>query len=160
MRRSGVAPALAAIALAALAGCGNDDRGTTTTAARVRAAVGPSLDRFGLERALGNGVRAGLYRVAVMSQQSDDAKDLGQPLPTGVVDGVRCTLRGAGATRCLVRWRTVDRVRQRTAYRVRLRPGGCFVAAAEPARDTIYDATIRSYAEDPLNVVQAVGRPC
>ncbi|EHN11849.1 hypothetical protein PAI11_12670 [Patulibacter medicamentivorans] len=160
MRRSGAAPVIAAILVAALAGCGSDDGATTTTAARPRAAVGPSLDRLGLERALSNGVRAGLYRVAVMSQHSDDAKDLGQPLPTGVVDGVRCAPGGAGATRCVVRWRTVDRARRRTAYRVRLRPGGCFVAAADPARDTIYDATIRSYAEDPLNVIQTVGRRC
>ena len=120
-----------------------------------------------LERQLGTSFRRGLYRLAVMSQPSDDAADLGQDLPTGLVESVRCRASGAqpaaGAPwpwRCVVRWRTVEQRARRTRYDVRDLPAGCFAAGAAPRLAQRYDSTVRTYAEHPLNVLGSATRGC
>jgi hypothetical protein len=108
-----------------------------------------------------------LYRLAVMSQKSDDAMDLGQRLPTGLLRDVHCaqsaqrpTGGGVWAWSCDVRWKTVEGHAERTRYAVRLKPGECYAAGAAPRREPRYDATIRTYAEDPLNALGSPQRGC
>jgi hypothetical protein len=155
-----------AILLAApvLAGCGGGDHASSEKLGRPKGGYLPAPD---LERQVGNAFRQGLYRLAVMSQRSDEAKDLGQPLPTGLVDRVGCSSSAAqpGGGRvwmwtCTVRWKTVKGHGEQTRYAVRLTPGLCFAAGATPARAKRYDATIRTYSEDPLNVLGSVRRGC
>jgi len=152
------------LAAPALAGCGGGAQAVSKSAVPPK---GDYLAAAGLERQLGNAFRQGLYRIAVMSQRSDEAKDLGQPLPTGLLDRVRCTSsaprpsgRAAWAWSCDVSWKTVKGSRQSTRYAVRSWPGACFAAGATPRRGPRYDATIRTYSEDPLNVLTSVSRRC
>jgi hypothetical protein len=160
---------LAAIALLLAApvvsGCGGGDharaeKGTPRPA-------GGYLSGADLERQLGNAFRKGLYRLAVMQQRSEDAMDLGQPLPTGLVDRVSCASNGARpgggqpwAWSCSIRWRTVQHHAEQTRYTVRLDPGECFAAGASPPRRPQYDVTIRTYSEDPLNTLGSVRAGC
>jgi hypothetical protein len=160
---------LAAIALLLAApvvsGCGGGDharaeKGTPRPA-------GGYLGGADLERQLGNAFRKGLYRLAVMSQRSEDAMDLGQPLPTGLLRNVRCdsttprpSAGGAWAWACRVSWRTVEGRAQRTQYAVRLQRGECFAAGATPHRAARYDSTIRTYSEDPLNAFGSARPGC
>jgi hypothetical protein len=102
-----------------------------------------------------------------MSQKSDDAMDLGQRLPTGLLIGVRCSSSagqpGGGGVwpwSCDVRWKTVEGHAQRTRYVVRLTRGECFAAGAAPRRQPHYDSTIRTYSEDPLNALAGGRRGC
>jgi hypothetical protein len=102
-----------------------------------------------------------------MSQKSEDAMDLGQRLPTGLVHDVRCSSAtprpssgGVWAWSCDVRWKTVEGRAQRTRYVVRLTRGECFAAGAAPRRQPRYDATIRTYGEDPLNALGSGRRGC
>jgi hypothetical protein len=149
-----------------LSGCGGgahaDDHATTSA---LRPAGG-FLAAAELERQLGNSFRKGLYRLAVMSQKSEDAKDLGQSLPTGLLSIVRCRSAapppsaGAWAWTCDVRWKTVEGRVERTRYAVRLTRGECFAAGAAPPRRPHYDSTIRTYSEDPLNALVSVRRGC
>jgi hypothetical protein len=152
-----------ALALVPAAGCGGGG-GHPASTPQPRA-TGPFLTGDELERQLAAGFRDGLYRLAVMTQRSDDAVDLGQPLPTGLVQRVRCEAAGArGAKvwpwRCEVRWRDVERHGQHTGYAVRLFPGGCFGAGATPRRPQVYDSTIRTYGEDPLNGIVSARTGC
>jgi hypothetical protein len=154
-----------AVALVPAAGCGGGGGRSAPSSDQQQRATGPFLTADQLERQLAAGFRDGLYRLAVMTQQSDDAVDLGQDLPTGLVERVSCEPAGArGAKawpwRCEVRWRDVERHGQRTRYEVRLMPGGCFGAGAIPRRPQVYDATIRAYGEDPLNGIVAVKTGC
>lgn len=117
---------------------------------------------------LGNSFSAGLYRLAVMSQPTDGATDLGQSLPTGVLDGVACEPPAAGdaradgieVARCSVRWRTQGGSPRSTAYRVRLYPDGCFDASARPSLPPHVDPTIEGYSEHPLNVLVGAEKGC
>ncbi|MBS1679029.1 MAG: hypothetical protein JST08_16755 [Actinobacteria bacterium] len=117
---------------------------------------------------LGNAFAAGLYRLAVMSQPPDGATDLGQALPTGLVDGVTCgrppaTRKGASRTKvthCSVRWQTLGGESRRTDYRIRLFAGGCFDAAARPSLPPHIDPTIKAYSEHPLNVLVGTEKGC
>lgn len=116
---------------------------------------------------LGNSFSAGLYRLAVMSQPADGATDLGQPLPTGVLDGVACAPPAAGTkaggievARCSVRWRTQAGSTRSTSYRVRLYPDGCFDASARPSLPPHVDPTIEGYSEHPLNVLVGAEKGC
>jgi hypothetical protein len=152
---------LACLALAAgiLGACGDGGSAAPQTAAAIRV-EGPHgyLDRAALQRRLSNAFRAGLYRLAVMTQAGDAAADSGQVLPTGTVRAVRC---GAAADRpappaawrwgCDVRWRGVTGPAHRTAYQVELSSRSCFDAVATPAFAAIADATINAPAEHPLN---------
>jgi hypothetical protein len=124
-------------------------------------------ERGHLERQLGNAFRKGLYRLAVMSQRSADAMDLGQRLPTGLLRSVRCDSAGpqpsGGGTwawTCKVAWRSVEGRSERTTYAVRLRPGACFAAGATPHRGVRYDSTIRTYSQDPLDALGSVRPGC
>jgi hypothetical protein len=148
-----------------VSGCGGEGRAASEEGTTPRA--GGYLTASDLERQLGNAFRKGLYRLAVMTQRSDEAPDLGQPLPTGLLRGVRCgskvprpTGGRAWAWSCSVAWRTVERRAEQTRYLVRLRPGKCFAAGATPERQSRYDATIRSYSVDPLNALGSVRGGC
>jgi hypothetical protein len=152
------------LAAPVVSGCGGGDHASTEKLARPS---GGYLSAPDLERQLGNAFRKGLYRLSVMSQRSEDAKDLGQPLPTGLLDRVSCTEstprpsgQGAWQWSCGVRWKSVEGQRKETKYAVRLRPGLCFAAGATPVREKRYDATIRTYSEDPLNVLGSVRPGC
>jgi len=156
-----------AILLAAplLTGCGGGDHASSTE--KVAKPTGGYLTTPDLERQLGNAFRKGLYRLSVMTQRSEDAKDLGQPLPTGLLDRVSCASDGARPSgggawtwSCGVRWKSVEGHRESTRYAVRLTPGLCFAAGATPERAKRYDATIRTYSEDPLNVLGSVRPGC
>lgn len=159
---------LAAIALLLAApvvsGCGGGDHASSEKLARPS---GGYLGASDLERQLGNAFRKGLYRLAVMQQRSEDAMDLGQKLPTGLVDRVSCApdapRPGGGqawAWHCSIRWQTFEHRLQQARYTVGLRPGECFTAGASPQRRPQYDATIRTYSEDPLNALVSVHRGC
>ena len=158
--------ALTVIAVLLVAGCGGGAKHTSTRTAARPAAGGDYLSTGELEVQVGNSFRRGLYRLAVMSQAEDDAKDLGQPLPTGTVDGVHCApaSRPDGAApwqwRCRVRWRSAAGHRQLTRYTLRVTPPGCFSAGAVPRRGARYDSTIRSYVEDPLDALVSARRGC
>jgi hypothetical protein len=149
------------------AGCGGGAKETSAPTTAHPAARGDYLSAGELEVQVGNSFRRGLYRLAVMSQAEDDAKDLGQPLPTGTVDRVHCApaaSRPDGAApwqwRCRVRWRSAAGHRQLTRYTLRVTPPGCFSAGAVPRRGARYDSTIRSYAEDPLDALVSARRGC
>lgn len=146
-------------------GCGGESSAPASTTPP--ASPGGYLSATDLQRQVGNAFRKGLYRVAVMSQRDEDAKDLGQPLPTGVVRSVRCApgsgtpgAGGAWTWSCQVAWRGVAGGAQETRYRVTLRTGLCFAAGATPTRGPRYDATVRTYAQDPLNTLVSVRRGC
>jgi hypothetical protein len=164
LRRPLALLALLPLAAAGCGGGGSGDPASPPGAAAPRR--GHYLAGPDLERELGSGFRDGLYRLAVMSQRSDDAADLGQSLPTGLLDRVRCApaapqpSSGVWRWRCRVRWKAVDGKRQRTHYDVRLQPGGCFSAGATPRRPEPYDATIHAYGEDPLNGIVSASRAC
>jgi hypothetical protein len=120
-----------------------------------------------LERQLANAFRQGLYRLAVMSQRTEDAMDLGQRLPTGLLRDVSCDSAGPRpggggpwSWTCKVSWRSVGRRPQRTTYAVLLRPGACFAAGAAPHRAPRYDSTIRTYSADPLDALGSARRGC
>jgi hypothetical protein len=147
-----------------IAGCGGQGHAAAKDTPRP---AGGYLAPSDLERQLGNAFRKGLYRLAVMSQRSEDAMDLGQPLPTGLLRGVRCdatTPRPSGGGpwtwSCSVSWRSVEGRAESTRYTVRLAPGECFGAGATPHRAALYDATIRTYSEDPLNALGSVRPGC
>jgi hypothetical protein len=152
------------LAAPVVSGCGGGDHASSEKLARPQ---GGYLSAADLERQLGNAFRKGLYRLSVMTQRSEDAKDLGQPLPTGLLDRVSCTESGprpgGGHTwmwSCGVHWTSVEGHREQTQYTVRLNPGLCFAAGARPQRARRYDATIRTYSEDPLNALGSVRRGC
>jgi hypothetical protein len=128
-----------------------------------RAALAPPAQGHPLSVAqlrvqLANGARAALRRVAAMSQPGDDAADLGQRLPVGLVRDVACTPPAGGSTRCWMRWDTAGGTPRTTTYAVLLTHGGCFRAAVRPPLATIYDTTIRAYAEHPLNELTSLSQ--
>jgi hypothetical protein len=152
------------LAAPVVSGCGGGDHASSEKLARPQ---GGYLSAPDLERQLGNAFRKGLYRLAVMSQRSEDAMDLGQPLPTGLLRGVHCdsmtprpSSGGPWTWACKVSWRSVEGRAQRTQYVVRLQPGECFAAGATPHRAARYDATIRTYSEDPLNAFGSARPGC
>jgi hypothetical protein len=158
--------AATALLLAApvVSGCGGGDHASSEKGKRP---AGGYLGAADLERQLGNSFRKGLYRLAVMQQRSEDAMDLGQPLPTGLVNRVSCASDGPRpgggkpwAWSCSIRWRSVQHRAQQTRYTVRLDPGECFTAGASPPRRPQYDVTIRTYSEDPLNALGSVRGGC
>jgi hypothetical protein len=156
---------LLAVALLVLAGgCGGGDGSSPAKAAT---APGNYLSATALEVQLGNSFRHGLYRLAVMSQAEDDAKDLGQPLTTGSLQRTRCASAAprpahgaAWRWTCTVRWRSAAGRPHTTDYAVRVTPPGCFSAGASPRRGVRYDVTIRSFAADPLDALLSVRRGC
>jgi hypothetical protein len=152
------------LAAPVVSGCGGGDHASSEKLAQPK---GGYLTASDLERQLGNAFRKGLYRLSVITQRSEDAKDLGQPLPTGLLDGVRCASSApqpgggrAWAWSCGVTWKSVEGHREQTKYVVRLSPGQCFAAGATPQREKRYDATIRTYSEDPLNALGSVRAGC
>jgi hypothetical protein len=155
-----------AVAAGSMAGCGGAS--STHTSSTAPAASRPQFVAGAeLERELGNDFRHGLYRLAVMSQPPDDATDLGQSLPTGLLRTIACSARGAQPAaavawswRCDVQWETAGGAPRRTRYAVRLLPTGCFAAAADPGLPAHRDTTIASYSEHPLNALVSVRKGC
>jgi hypothetical protein len=151
-----------AVATAA-AGCSHGDRGAAGTPIASSAVTGKGsgyLDRERLQTHLASGFRAGLYRLAVMSQPADGAVDLGQRLPTGEVSDVRCeadSARPGGSAdwpwSCTVRWRAAGGGRHETRYAVHLSSHACFAASATPRHQPVPDATIGASSEHPLNTL-------
>jgi hypothetical protein len=145
------------------AGCGGGHAAPRATAARPAAFLGADE----LQRDLGNGFRAGLDRLAVMDQPVDDATNLGQDLPTGLLDRVSCNAAGPRPAKaapwpwcCTVRWETAGGRARSTRYAVRLFPTRCFAAGADPALPAHRDPTIKTFAEHPLNTVISVKPGC
>jgi hypothetical protein len=103
-----------------------------------------------------------------MSQPADGATDLGQSLPTGLLDSVACAssrtaatgASGTEVTRCSVRWQTQGGAPRRTRYRVRMFDDGCFDASARPSFPAHIDPTIEGYSEHPLNVLVGAEKGC
>ncbi|MDX6687172.1 MAG: hypothetical protein QOF86_3300 [Baekduia sp.] len=176
-----LASMLAALALPALAACGQarqDHSGARAGAATVPGATPVAadarryLDRHALALGLGNGFRAGLDRLAVLQQPPEGATDLGQDLPAGLLRDVRCAPAGpapaAGSTgtaaawtwRCRVRWETVAGVPKTTSYAARSLPSGCFGAAASPRLRDVLDPTIKTYTQHPLDTIVSLRRGC
>lgn len=150
----------------ALGGCGGGGHPHKATSAIQPAGQGFLTTRE-LSRELGNGFRSRLYRLAVMSQQGDEAPDLGQPLPTGTLREIHCrrpkTATAGTAAQiwgCTADWETADGRRTSTGYRVRVDDHECFFATAKPALAPHYDATARTYSEHPLNTVTSLKRGC
>jgi hypothetical protein len=103
-----------------------------------------------------------------MSQPADGATDLGQSLPTGLLDRVSCAAppaaaKGAGEieiTHCSVRWRSQGGDPHRTSYRIRMYGNSCFDASARPSLPPHIDPTIEGYSEHPLNVLVGAEEGC
>jgi hypothetical protein len=161
--------ALAALTmtLAGAAGCGGGGGAGRHGAGNGAAAGRPVPSRLtvtDVRRELGNGFRQGLYQLAVMAQSGDGAVDLGQALPTGALDGVRCAPAAAGTARggwrCTVRWHGVGGGPRTTRYAVQPRGARCFTAEAQPALGPRYDSTIHAYSEHPLNLVTSTVSRC
>jgi hypothetical protein len=146
--------ALAALAAAALAGCGSgggDD--VQAPKASTPAPVG-SVAVSEVKRELAEDFSDGLQRLAEVTQPRDDAVAVGQDLPTGTLTAIAC----AKPTHCTVRWRTVGGAARTLRYRIRPFQGGCFTARAAPQLANPYDATTGSPVENPLNTF--VGATC
>jgi hypothetical protein len=159
---------VAGIALLALAGCGGGGhkRPPQPPAGAADAARG-YLAPAELRRDVGNAFRAGLDRLALMSQPPDDASILATDLPKGLLDRVVCAAAGPRPStaqpwpwRCRVRWETAGGRAQATRYTVQLLPTRCFAATADPALPPRQDATIQTYSEHPLNTFVSLGRGC
>src|ERR1700754_2623155 len=82
--RNAAIPLLAAILAAGCGGSGHHPADAATASASTPRAVG-YLRGDERRRDLGNGFRAGLDKLAVMDQPVDEATDLGQELPTGLL---------------------------------------------------------------------------
>jgi hypothetical protein len=104
-----------------------------------------------------------------MSQPADGATDLGQPLPTGLLERVQCpsskqasaaATKNAKLTDCSVRWRTESGKPRLTRYRVRMFDDGCFDAAAQPSLPPHLDPTVEGYSEHPLNILVGTEEGC
>jgi hypothetical protein len=164
--RNAAIPLLAALLAAGCGGGGHHPATAANATASAPRAAG-YLTAGELRRDLGNGFRAGLDKLAVMDQPVDDATELGQALPTGLLHGVSCSPaapRPAGAQpwqwSCSVKWKTAGGRARTTRYAVRLFPTRCFAAGADPALPAHRDPTIGSFAEHPLNTVVSVKRGC
>jgi hypothetical protein len=164
MRKLLLTPLLIVAAGASLAACSDDP---STPAAAAHPAAPRFLSQPDLERQLGNGLTAGLERLAVMSQPPEGAADLGQDLPRGALDSVDCSAaatrpaaRAVWPWRCTARWQTASGKARKTAYAVKLLPTGCFAAAADPPLQPVRDTTIASFSEHPLNAIVSLQRGC
>lgn len=152
-----------AAASLSFAGCGSD--APAKTAAAQPATYLPALPHD-LERELGSTFSAGLDRLAVMTQPTDDASDLGQSLPTGTLRSVRCTSatkKPAGTPwdwDCDVKWRTVNDKPKSTSYRAQVTGKGCVYANADPPLDQVHDATTNAPAEHPLSILTVPKAGC
>ncbi|MGI8622071.1 MAG: hypothetical protein ACR2NB_00980 [Solirubrobacteraceae bacterium] len=143
--------ALLAVAAGLLAGCGGDRRPSGPHVGGPAHALSPSQ----AERTLANAFRRGLYRLAIMTQPGEDPADLGQSLPTGLVDSVACA-----TGRCTVRWQTVAGRPHRTGYAVQLTRRGCLYANARPALPQIHDVLTKAPAQHPLAFLVSAVRGC
>ena len=139
----------------ALAGCGSNGRGST---GRVPASATPVVHRAAalpagheLARRLDGALRVGLRRFAVASGAAGEYGDIGQSLPTGIVDRVTCD--HSSPRQCEVSWQDVLGHAHRTAYVVVGAARGCFDASARPSLPTIYDAVNRSTSQHPLQEI-------
>ena len=138
-----------------VAGCGGQDAQSDSAAAQPVAYVSGGAPS--IERQLGNTFRAALDRLAVMSQTTDDAADMGQQLPAGTLEGMNCEPNGPKPSGGIWKWscsadsKSVNGKAKRIKYRVQVTGKGCIYAQADPAMRQIPDATIHAPAENPLS---------
>src|SRR5262249_53183895 len=144
--------AVVGVALLALTGCGGHARPPHRPApvAAERGYLAPAE----LRRDLGNGFRAGLDQLPLMSQPVDDSPALATDVPKGLLERVAWSpsgaqpASGAWAWHCSVEWHTARGRAQRTEYAVQLSPARCYAATADPALPQARDTTIATYAEN------------
>jgi hypothetical protein len=156
--------ALAFAALLALTGCGGGSDSGSPPARRANAtSPGPAtLSGPDLERRVFNALRARLRELSITAGASGETGDIGQAVPTGLVNSVACRPAGGGSAsfRCAVRW-SDQRGRARvTRYDVRPSAEDCFTASARPALPAIYDRTLDTYATNPLQDPSGAGQRC
>lgn len=100
--------------------------------------------------------RAGLRSLSIATAVAGESGDIGQPVPTGVVERVSCRT----ARRCVVRWRDVAAHSHRTAYDVSAAARGCFDATADPALPGIFDVSTHAPSIHPLQELGGGVEPC
>ena len=147
-----MAATVAGLAVAAGCGGGGDE---DQPAGNVPADPG-TIARAEVQRQVGTAFADGLDRLAVMNQPRDEAADLGQDVPKGLLSAVACP----SPESCTVRWRTVKGQSRSTAYRIRAFRGACLTAAADPSLPNTWDATLKTTAENPLNTLIGTGQGC
>jgi hypothetical protein len=147
-------PVLILAAATLLAACGAEAGKPEQPRASARPAVLPS-SRV-VELRLYGAFRAGLRSLSIATAAGGESGDIGQPVPTGVVDRVSC----ASARRCLVRWRDVDGHAQRTSYVVLPAARGCFDAIARPGLAAILDPSEGAMFTHPLEELGEGREPC
>jgi hypothetical protein len=157
--------AVAGVALLVATGCGGAHHRPPQGPAATPAAG--YLAPAELRRDLGNSFRAGLDRLALMSQPVDEPSALTTDLPKGLLDRVSCAAGGprpAGPQswpwHCDVTWSTAGGRARTTRYTVQLLPSRCFAASADPALPPRHDVTIGSSSEHPLNALGSARRGC
>jgi hypothetical protein len=142
--------ALLATAAALMGGCGASDaeRGSAPASAAPAERMPGSAHEAAV--ALGNAFRTGLRELSVMSGAVGETGDVGQPVPTGAIDRVRCARHDA-RWRCGVRWLDLLGHRHATEYVIARAHRGCVDATAAPILGDTYDVTTRAPAENPLS---------
>jgi hypothetical protein len=152
---------LAAVAATlGLAACGGAGGAPVRPPAGTAAAATspPRLPSAGeLERRLGNSFRFGLRRLSIAIGVVGETADLGQPVPSGLLDDVSCRAAGSGSARCNVAWSDLQGRRHLTGYRVS-GSRNCFTAVADPQLPGIRDVTVRSLADHPLQELVGASR--
>lgn len=148
---------------AVLAGCGAQaGRPVARPHARQATATAPApLGRRDLERGLWSAARSHLRELVVAAGGSGETGDIGQPLPTGLIDTARCRPSPAGPApwRCRLRWIDEGGRRALASYDVRTGPG-CFAAEARPALLPVHDVTIKTDTEHPLQSLASGSTRC
>lgn len=145
------------LALAAVpAACGSTDASPRPHAA-ARPAGAPALpSRRTIEIRLYSAFRAGLRALSIATAAGGESGDIGQPVPTGIIDRVSCRT----ADRCVVAWRDVDARPQRTSYVVRAAKRGCFDATARPGFASILNPSEGAMFTHPLEELGGGVEPC
>lgn len=110
-----------------------------------------------LESRVANAFRVGVRQLSIASGVGGETSDIGQPVQTGLLDGVRCKRAGDDAATCIVHWADVLGHRLHTPYAIvpaRL----CFNADADPQLPPIRDVTAQAQAESPLQELSGASR--
>jgi len=139
---------------AALAACGADATPQGGPAPTARPPVLPSSRA--IELRLYTAFRAGLRSLSIATAVAGESGDIGQPVPTGVIDRVSCRT----ARHCVVRWRDVASHPHRASYDVSAAARGCFDATASPALPGIFDVSTRAPSIHPLQELGGGVEPC
>lgn len=111
-----------------------------------------------LARRMSNAFRLKLRQLSFVMGASGESGDLGQPVPTGLVDRVSCTEGDRADAGCTVIWSDLRGRPHRTTYTV-VAARECFSATAKPALAALYDTTEGTYLTHPLQELAGVD-PC